>query len=58
MIKAITDLCSLINSTRNFILKVLISLLLVIVVVLSFIFLPFILMFFACKKFNESANQW
>ena len=58
MIKAILDLCSLISSTRNFLLKILISLLLIIVVVLSFVFLPFILIFFACKKINESSNQW
>ena len=58
MIQAIRDLCSLISSTRNFLLKILISLLLIVVVVLSFIFLPFILIFFTCKKINESANQW
>lgn len=58
MISLISNIVSAITGTRNWILKILISLLLILVLILSFIILPFIIVYLIVKNLYKRSIEW
>lgn len=58
MINVIYTIAQAITGTRNWILKILITLLLIVVVVVSLVLLPIILVYLTVRKLFERSVEW
>ena len=58
MINLISNIAAAITGTKNWILKILITLLLILVVLLAFVILPFTITFLIVRKLYKRSAEW